>query len=317
MSRVYFLHAFFYKHLRGREGRWAWGMQDLGYVTRGWSRAPSTGSTESWPLNTKKSIQTPKLPVFWPICRENTQLTRLLFPNLSHLGLLQMVRLKTSVHPNQSSASPPSSGARKWKVKVSQSCPTLCDPHGRYSPWNSPGPNTGVASDLIPRRTLHSVFLSKLEKWSPDHRMKGKQPETLASFCKEISYFSAEIQGLLYWQKEERGCSCAPTATASLRIWGAAGRKLWSKGWPQKRFALCTRVQSLQSCPTLWPMDCSPPGSPVHWIAQPRILKWVAMPSSRRIFPTEESNPCLLFLLLAGKFFTTSSTWEAPLWFSC
>ena len=26
---------------------------------------------------------------------------------------------------------------------------------------------------------------------------------------------------------------------------------------------------------------CSPPGSPVHWILQARILEWVAMPSSK------------------------------------
>ena len=37
-----------------------------------------------------------------------------------------------------------------------------------------------------------------------------------------------------------------------------------------------------QSCPTLCdPMDCSLPGSSVHGILQARILKWVAMPSSR------------------------------------
>ena len=33
-----------------------------------------------------------------------------------------------------------------WKVKVAQSCRTLCDPHGLYSPWNSPGQDTGVGS---------------------------------------------------------------------------------------------------------------------------------------------------------------------------
>ena len=33
----------------------------------------------------------------------------------------------------------------KVKVKVTQSCPTL-RPHGLYSPWNSPGQNTGVGS---------------------------------------------------------------------------------------------------------------------------------------------------------------------------
>ena len=31
------------------------------------------------------------------------------------------------------------------KVKVAQSCLTLL-PHGLYSPWNSPGQNTGVDS---------------------------------------------------------------------------------------------------------------------------------------------------------------------------
>ena len=34
----------------------------------------------------------------------------------------------------------------KWVIKkVTQSCPTL-QPHGLYSPWNSPGQNTGVDS---------------------------------------------------------------------------------------------------------------------------------------------------------------------------
>ena len=37
-----------------------------------------------------------------------------------------------------------------------------------------------------------------------------------------------------------------------------------------------------QSCRTPYdPMDCSLPGSSVHWILQARILEWVAMPSSR------------------------------------
>ena len=44
----------------------------------------------------------------------------------------------------------------------------------------------------------------------------------------------------------------------------------------------CIHARSLQSRPTLCdPMDCSPPGSSVHWILQARILEWVGMPSSR------------------------------------
>ena len=47
-----------------------------------------------------------------------------------------------------------------------------------------------------------------------------------------------------------------------------------------------------QSCWTLWdPVDCSPQGSSVHGILQARILKSVAMPISRGIFPTQGWNP--------------------------
>ena len=39
-------------------------------------------------------------------------------------------------------------------MKVTQSCPTLCDV---YSPWNSPGENTGVGSLSI----LQQIFLTQ------------------------------------------------------------------------------------------------------------------------------------------------------------
>ena len=44
------------------------------------------------------------------------------------------------------------------KVKVTQSCPTLCDPMDwLYSPWNSPGQNTGVGSLSL----LQEIFPSQ------------------------------------------------------------------------------------------------------------------------------------------------------------
>ena len=53
----------------------------------------------------------------------------------------------------------------------------------------------------------------------------------------------------------------------------------------------------LQSCLTLCdPMDCSPPGSSVHGILQARTLEWVAISSSRELFPTQGSNLGLLYL---------------------
>ena len=54
--------------------------------------------------------------------------------------------------------------------------------------------------------------------------------------------------------------------------------------------AQCAKL--LQSCPTFCdPVDHSPPGSSVHGPLQVRILKWVAMPSSRGIFPAQGKNP--------------------------
>ena len=47
-------------------------------------------------------------------------------------------------------------GKSKMKVKVSQSCLTLCGPMA-YSSWNSPGQNTGVGSLFL----LQGIFLTK------------------------------------------------------------------------------------------------------------------------------------------------------------
>ena len=64
------------------------------------------------------------------------------------------------------------------------------------------------------------------------------------------------------------------------------------------------------------PMDCSPPGSSVHGILHARILESVAMPFSRGILQGNPPNPgiehtSLTSPALAGRFFTTSTTWEA------
>ena len=72
----------------------------------------------------------------------------------------------------------------------------------------------------------------------------------------------------------------------------------------QSRPTLCdlretsyTCVLVTQSRPTLCDLrDCSPSGSSVHGILQAGILKWAAM-SFSGIFPTQESNLCLLCLL--------------------
>ena len=54
------------------------------------------------------------------------------------------------------------------------------------------------------------------------------------------------------------------------------------------------RAKSLQSCPThsCDPIDCSPPDSSVHGISQARIWEWVAISSSRGIFPPRGQATC-------------------------
>ena len=51
------------------------------------------------------------------------------------------------------------------KVKVTQSCLTLCDPMNYTVPWNSSGQNTGVGSLSL----LQQVFLTQESNWGLLH----------------------------------------------------------------------------------------------------------------------------------------------------
>ena len=73
-------------------------------------------------------------------------------------------------------------------------------------------------------------------------------------------------------------------------------------------------AKSLQLCWTLcYPMDCSPPGSSVHGILLARILEWVAIFVSRGSSPPRSQTHVFMSPALAGRFFTTSTTWETLL----
>ena len=58
-------------------------------------------------------------------------------------------------------------------------------------------------------------------------------------------------------------------------------------------------------------MDYSPPGLTVHGILQAEVLEWVAMLSSRDLPITGMEPASLTSPALVGRFFTTSTTWEA------
>ena len=68
------------------------------------------------------------------------------------------------------------------------------------------------------------------------------------------------------------------------------------------------------SCLTLCnPRDCSPPGSSVHGVLQPRILDWVAIPSSGgSSYPVIESQPPASPALAGGLYH--SATGKALSW---
>ena len=52
-----------------------------------------------------------------------------------------------------------------------------------------------------------------------------------------------------------------------------------------QRMKVKSESEVAQSCPTLHdPMDCSLPGSSIHGIFQARVLEWVAIAFSERIF---------------------------------
>ena len=74
-------------------------------------------------------------------------------------------------------------------------------------------------------------------------------------------------------------------------------------------------TKSLQSCPTLCnPTDCSLPGSSVHG-RKGKNTGVGCHALLHMIFLSQGSNRHLLHLLnLAGGFFTTTATWEAPLY---
>ena len=68
---------------------------------------------------------------------------------------------------------------------------------------------------------------------------------------------------------------------------------------------MCACAQSLQSCPTVWPMDWRLTGFSVHGILQGRILEWVATCFSRGLSRPRDWTNTSCISCIAGRFFTT------------
>ena len=72
-----------------------------------------------------------------------------------------------------------------------------------------------------------------------------------------------------------------------------------------KEVYACMHTRSFQSCSTLWnSVACSLPDSPIHGVLQARILKWVAMPSSRESALPRDQIWISCSSCIAGGFFT-------------
>ena len=91
-------------------------------------------------------------------------------------------------------------------------------------------------------------------------------------------------------------------------------QKALSDTWNCYRLFLyaCMCTHSPHLCPTLGdPMGYSPPGFSVHGILQARMLEWVSIPFSRNLPDPRNEPASLKSPALAGRFFTTTATWEA------
>ena len=61
------------------------------------------------------------------------------------------------------------------------------------------------------------------------------------------------------------------------------------------------------------PRDRTPPGSSVHVISHARILEWVAISSSRGVFPSQGSNGVSCGTRTGRAILYHWATWEAPI----
>ena len=208
-------------------------------------------------------------------------------------------------------------------------------PHGLYSPWNSPGRNTGVGSLSL----LQGLFLTQglnpglphcgqilyqlSHKGSPKNTGVGS-----LSFLQGIFLTQESNQGLLHCRRilYQLSYQRSPTQDhVSITWWKCSDQRLTGTNsvFPTEAMARNSLTQCLWLdgacmcvcillCLTLWdPMDCSPAGSSVHRILQARILEWAVMPSSRDL-PNPGIEPPPAAPALQVDSFTTEPPRKSP-----
>ena len=95
------------------------------------------------------------------------------------------------------------SSAVSLKVKVARPCPTLCR-HGLYSPWNSPGQNTGVGRLSF----LQGIF--PIQSSNPGLPQRGRTLYQLSHQGRQrtLEWVACSFSSGTFWPRNQTRVSC-------------------------------------------------------------------------------------------------------------
>ena len=124
------------------------------------------------------------------------------------------------------------------KVKVTQSCLTL-QPHGLYSPWNSPGKNTGVGCHFL----FQGIFLTQGSNPGLLHYRQILQRLSHQGSLRVLEWVSYPFSKGSSWPRNWTWASCIAgrffTSWATREAWqaavcGVANSQTWLSDWAQQ-----------------------------------------------------------------------------------
>ena len=156
-------------------------------------------------------------------------------------------------------------------------------PHGLYSPWNSPGQNTGV---LGSHSLLQGIFPTQVSCTAGGFFTRWATRETKNPTVRNLSLLQRifPTQELTWGLLHCRQILYQLSYQGSLSSRGRSTQQIHQqiKHLYVVTRAMKERIQLCQSGLTLCdPLNCSPPGSCVHGILQAKTLQWVAISFSR------------------------------------